>query len=83
MRKGFTLIILALIVFPFSLWGLAWFFSAYTTAPEYCIGQISLFQQDMICRKPALIMLGSVLIGLVSAWIFHLGVKSIRESNQH
>jgi amino acid transporter len=81
MRKGFTLIILALIVFPASLWGLAWFFSAYTTAPEHCLGHISLLHQEMLCRKPAMIMLGSVLIGLLSAWIFYQGVKSIRESN--
>jgi len=39
MKKGFTLVILSMILFPAALWGLAWYFSAAHIAQEFCQGE--------------------------------------------
>lgn len=82
MKKGFTLVILSTILFPSSLWGLAWYFSAQQLASEHCMGEFSLFHQDMICREPSLIIYLSTLLAFFSIFILFLGVKFIRHSNK-
>ena len=82
MKKGFILIILAMILFPASLWGLAWFFSATNLANEFCQGQFSLFHEYTRCRQPHLGLLVSAVAGFISFFLLGWGAKSIRKSNQ-
>jgi hypothetical protein len=82
MKKGFTLILLALIFFPASLWGLAWFFSSTNLAQEFCQGEFSLFHEYARCREPYLGLLLSAIVGFISFFLMRSGAKSIRKASQ-
>jgi len=83
MKKGFFLIIIAMILFPGSLWGLAWYFSAANTAEMFCQGQFSLFHEFGRCREPHVVLLISGLIAFSSFYILGLGAGAIRKANKH
>ncbi len=82
MKKGFFLIIIAMILFPASLWGLAWYFSAANLATEFCQGNFSLFHEFGRCREPHVVLLISGLIALTSFFILGRGVGSIRKASR-
>ena len=82
MKKGFTLIILSLIVFPAALWGLAWYFSAAYVANEFCQGHFSLFHEHARCQNPHLALLLSVVSGFISFFLLNRGARSIRAADK-
>lgn len=82
MKKGFTLIILSLIVFPAALWGLAWYFSAAHVANEFCQGNFSLFHEYARCQKPHLALLISIVSAFISFFILSRGARIIREADK-
>ena len=81
MKKGFTLVILSMILFPAALWGLAWYFSAAHIAQEFCQGEFSLFHEHIRCQKPHLALLISVVSAFISFFILGVGAKNIRDAN--
>ncbi len=82
MKKGFTLIILSMILFPASLWALAWFFSAYKKAEEYCMGEFSIFHEQAFCREPMIALYIAGVIALLSAYILAKGGRHIRNASK-
>jgi hypothetical protein len=81
MKKGFTLLMLAMIIFPASLWGLAWYFSSAEVAREFCHGDFSLFHEHIRCRKPYLALLVSVIAAIISFFILGWGSKTIKKNS--
>jgi len=82
MKKGFSLVLASLILFPAALWGVAWYFSAANLANEFCQGDFSLFHEHVRCQKPHLALLLSAVSGFVSFFLLGSGAKSIRKANQ-
>tara|TARA_R110002111_G_scaffold178931_6_gene244645 strand:+ start:172 stop:423 length:252 start_codon:yes stop_codon:yes gene_type:complete len=82
MKKGFFLIIIAMILFPASLWGLAWYFSAANTAAVFCQSNFSLFHEFGRCREPHVVLLISTVIAFTSFYILGRGAASIRKASQ-
>jgi hypothetical protein len=83
MKKGFTLVILSLILFPAALWGLAWYFSAAHVANEFCQGEFSLFHEHIRCQKPHIALVVSVVSAFISFFILGWGAKIIRKANEN
>lgn len=83
MKKGFTLVILSLIVFPAALWGLAWYFSSAHTAAEYCVGEFSIFHPEDLCRNPHIALWLSFISAFISFFMLGRGVSNIKKNQSN
>jgi len=81
MKKGFSLVMFAIMLFPSALWGLSWSFSAYRHATNTCQGEFSLFHPEMLCREPYIALTISAIIGVLSIFIMVAGVRSIERGS--
>ena len=78
MKKGFTLIMSAMLIFPAALWTLSWYLSARKQASTFCNNHFSLFHSEAICQEPSIALYLSILICIVSIFILRAGARAIR-----
>ncbi|MDG5499366.1 hypothetical protein [Marinobacter sp. BGYM27] len=77
MKKGVLQLVISLVAFLLSWWGLLWMFSSSSLATLACDGSFSLFHEQAHCRQPPIALMLWVSSGVLSLVFLVFGVRNI------